>query len=79
MSAWQNFKNARKSTTDKMIGGVCGGLGKATDIPSWLWRAIFLICLLSFGVGIIPYIVLWICMPKEIQNSKLNAPTDLNR
>jgi phage shock protein PspC (stress-responsive transcriptional regulator) len=48
-----------------MIGGVCGGLGKATPVPAWMWRAIFLLCLLSFGFGLIPYIVLWIAMPRE--------------
>ena len=65
MSAWQRLKNAKRSTTDKMVGGVCGGLGEATEIPAWMWRALFLIGLLIFGFGLLPYIVLWICMPKH--------------
>ena len=65
MTTWENLKKARRSSNDKVIGGVCGGLGEATDIPSWIWRVIFFICLLSFGFGIIPYIVLWICMPRD--------------
>ena len=65
MTTWENLKKAKRSSNDKVIGGVCGGLGEATDIPSWIWRVIFLICLLSFGFGIIPYIVLWICMPRD--------------
>lgn len=69
MTTWENFKKARRSSKDKVIGGVCGGLGEATDIPSWIWRVIFLIFLLSFGFGIIPYIVLWICMPQDTEKN----------
>jgi phage shock protein C len=48
-----------------MVGGVCGGLGAATSIPSWMWRAAFLFCLLAFGFGLVLYLVLWICMPGD--------------
>ena len=65
MTTWEDFKKARRSSNDKVIGGVCGGLGEATDIPSWIWRVVFLLFLLSFGFGIIPYIILWICMPRD--------------
>jgi phage shock protein PspC (stress-responsive transcriptional regulator) len=64
MSMWQNLKGATKSSNDRWIGGVCGGLGAATPIPSWMWRVVFLFSLLAFGVGLLLYIVLWICMPK---------------
>ena len=65
MGAWEELKNTRRSRTDKMLGGVCGGLGLTTGIPGWMWRVIFLISTLCFGVGLIPYIILWICVPKE--------------
>ena len=65
MSTWNNLKRMRKSSTDQMIGGVCGGLGAATPIPSWMWRAAFLFCLLAFGFGLVLYLVLWICMPGD--------------
>jgi phage shock protein PspC (stress-responsive transcriptional regulator) len=53
------------SSTDAVIGGVCGGLGASTPMPSWAWRVIFLLGFFSFGIGLIPYVVLWICMPKD--------------
>jgi phage shock protein C len=65
MSLWQNLKQAKRLSGDKWIGGVCGGLGTATDIPSWMWRAAFLFSFLAFGFGLLVYVVLWICMPKE--------------
>jgi phage shock protein C len=65
VSLWQNIKNLKRSSTDKWIGGVCGGLGSATELPSWMWRAILLLLFLAYGVGVLVYLVLWITIPKE--------------
>jgi phage shock protein C len=54
-----------RSRTDRVIGGVCGGLGQSTDLPSWAWRVIFCLTLLYFGVGLLIYILLWIFLPEE--------------
>jgi phage shock protein PspC (stress-responsive transcriptional regulator) len=56
----QQFK---KSTTDKKIAGICGGLGETTPIPSWCWRIFFVAALLVYGLGILLYILLWIFAP----------------
>ncbi len=55
----------RRSRRDKWIGGVCGGLGEITTFPSWTWRLVFALLFLCYGVGLIPYILLWIFVPKE--------------
>lgn len=65
MGVWENLKMAKRSSTDRLIGGVCGGLGEATPIPSWMWRAGFLFSMLAFGAGLLLYVVLWICMPGD--------------
>lgn len=65
MKLWQNLKGMTRSSKDAWIGGVCGGLGAATPLPSWMWRAAFLFALLAYGVGSLLYIVLWICLPDE--------------
>jgi phage shock protein C len=54
-----------RSRTDRVIGGVCGGLGQSTDLPSWAWRVIFCLTLLYFGVGLLIYILLWMFLPQE--------------
>jgi phage shock protein C len=70
----QNWLNRlSRSNTDVWLGGVCGGLGEHTPIPSWCWRGLFLGFTLAFGVALIPYLVLWICMPRA------KAPTGLNK
>jgi phage shock protein C len=59
------LRKLSKSQNDKWIGGVCGGLGQYTPLPSWLWRVVFCCIFLFFGTGLIIYILLWIFMPKE--------------
>lgn len=55
----------RRSRTDRWLGGVCGGLAPATDLPSWLWRLIFLALAVCGGTGVMLYVLLWILVPKE--------------
>ncbi|MEI6737912.1 MAG: PspC domain-containing protein [Pseudomonadota bacterium] len=55
----------RLSTTDKWIGGVCGGLASLTNVPSWSWRILFLLTALLHGIGVLVYILLWIFVPTQ--------------
>jgi phage shock protein C len=52
-----------RSTTDRVIGGVCGGLGAHTGLPSWAWRVIFCATMFYFGIGLLFYLLLWIFIP----------------
>ena len=71
MSEQNWLKRLSKSQDDKLIGGVCGGFGKHTSVPSWVWRFIFCVMFLIYGSGLILYILLWIFMPKESQDTDL--------
>lgn len=60
------MKKLYLSDTDKKIGGVCGGLGEYFDRDSTIFRVLFiLIAILSFGFGIIAYLVLWMVIPRK--------------
>ena len=61
----------RLSTTDKWIGGVCGGLAKQTTIPTWSWRILFLLTALLHGFGVLVYLLLWIFVPVEPNAARL--------
>ena len=61
------IQNLRKSAKDCQIGGVCGGLGEHSPIPSWIWWMFFLVLLLCFGTGFLAYTILWICMPASLK------------
>lgn len=53
-----------RSNSDKMIGGVCGGLAHYFGIDSAIVRLVFVLAVLS-GVSPLVYVVLWIVMPQE--------------
>ena len=59
------INNLRRSVTDNWIGGVCGGLARATGIESWIWRLIFAVLFMFGGTGLLLYILLWIFVPTE--------------
>jgi phage shock protein C len=48
---------------ERMIGGVCGGLGEYFNLDPVLFRLGFLILAFS-GTGILAYLVLWLIVPE---------------
>jgi phage shock protein C len=52
-----------RSGTDRMIGGVCGGLAEYSGIDPLLWR-VGAIALTLLGPGVFVYLLLWVLMPK---------------
>jgi len=62
--------NARlyRSRTDRMIGGVCGGLGQYLGVDPVIVRLFFvLLALGGSGIGGLAYLLLWIIVPYEDQ------------
>jgi phage shock protein C len=60
------YRTFRRSRTDKKLGGVCGGLARYFSIDSTLFRLLYIIlCLASFGAGIVLYITLVLLVPYE--------------
>jgi len=54
----------RKSRTDKMLAGVCGGFAEYLGWDATLVRIIFaLILVSSFGTAVLAYFILAIVMP----------------
>src|SRR4051794_26564538 len=53
----------RRSSTDKMIGGVCGGLADYSGIDPLLWRIGFVALAFAGGSGVLVYLLLWMLMP----------------
>lgn len=58
-------KKLTRSTSDRMIAGVCAGLGNYFDIDSVIVRILFVVLALAGGPGILLYLILWIVMPEE--------------
>jgi len=54
-----------RSLDDRWLGGVSGGLSKATSIPTWAWRILFILTAFLHGLGVLMYILLWVFVPLE--------------
>ena len=60
------MKKLYLSDTNKKIGGVCGGLGEYFDVDPTLVRVIFIfIALLSLGLGVLAYLLIWMIVPRK--------------
>ena len=55
----------RRSRVDRWLGGVCGGLARTYGLESWVWRLIFALFVLTFGFGVVIYLLLWVFVPEE--------------
>jgi phage shock protein PspC (stress-responsive transcriptional regulator) len=64
-----------RSETNKVLGGVCGGLGEVFNIDPTLVRVLFVLAALFGGSGILFYLVLWIVIPSR---SKVSNTSDEN-
>ena len=58
-----NNKRLERDRQNKVIGGVCSGLGNYFEMDPAFWRVLF--CLLFFlgCSGLLIYVILWIVMP----------------
>lgn len=56
-------KRLYRSHTDKVLGGVCGGLGPYLGIDPKLLRIVFVLMALANGIGILIYLLLWLVIP----------------
>ncbi|WP_166442054.1 PspC domain-containing protein [Nakamurella flava] len=54
-----------RSRRDRVIGGVCGGLGHYFEVDPVVLRVAAVLLTLSGGAGVIIYLVAWIAVPVE--------------
>lgn len=59
-------KRLYKSSTDKKVCGVCGGIANYFDVDPTVIRLIWVIFTLVGGSGLIAYIIADIIMPDEM-------------
>jgi len=60
-------RRLERSHTDKLIGGVCGGIAKYLNMDPTLVRILTVLITLFTGVPIILYLVALLVMPEESQ------------
>jgi phage shock protein C len=58
-------KRLYRSRKDKILGGVCGGMGKYFQVDPVFCRLLWVLALFLGGAGILVYIIAWIIIPLE--------------
>lgn len=58
-----SLKSFRLLPQKEWIGGVCAGLAYWLGAPLWLVRLVWGAAFFFYGVGLIPYLLLWIFVP----------------
>ena len=61
----ENSNRLYRSNTDKVIGGVSGGLADYLSIDVVIVRVLFVLLVLFGGSGVLVYIILWIAIPDQ--------------
>lgn len=59
-------KRLFRSRKDRILGGVCGGLGNYLNVDPVLVRVVWALLFFAAGVGLLAYILAWIIIPEEI-------------
>ena len=59
------MKRLYRSRDERMIWGICGGLGKYFDVDPTIVRVIAVLTLFLAGFGILAYIILRFVIPLE--------------
>ena len=70
----ETYRKLYRSRNERMIAGVCGGLGEYFNIDPTLIRILFVFLALAGGPGLVAYIVLLVVVPEEPLSSE-NKPT----
>ena len=58
-------KRIYKNREKKMLCGVCAGVAEYFDIDPIIPRIAWAVALFCYGVGLVPYIVCWLVLPRE--------------
>ncbi len=54
-----------RSRSERILGGVAGGLGSYFGVDPVIFRLVFLVLSLFSGFGFVVYFVLWLLLPLE--------------
>jgi phage shock protein PspC (stress-responsive transcriptional regulator) len=63
--ATSNIKRLYRSTTDRVLGGVCAGIGNYFNLDPTLIRVAWVVGFFAAGIGFLAYLIAWIIIPEE--------------
>jgi phage shock protein PspC (stress-responsive transcriptional regulator) len=69
-------RRLERSRSDRVIGGVCGGVAKYLNMDPTLVRVLTVFLVLFFGFPLIAYLIALFVMPEEDPNARNYPPVD---
>ena len=60
-----NARRLYRSRSERILAGVCGGIGTYFDVDPVLIRVVFVVAALATGAGLLAYLLLLILTPLE--------------
>lgn len=71
----RDVRRLRRSSTDRYVAGVAGGLGRHLDVDPTIIRVVLVVLALFGGAGLIIYGAVWLLVPEDDSE---RAPIDVN-
>lgn len=68
-SRHSRMRKLYRSRTDRVLGGVCGGLGDYFQIDPVIIRLLFVLLAFVSGIGILLYVIAWLIIPSNPHES----------
>lgn len=63
-------KRMYRDTDNRILGGVCSGLGAYFNTDPWIFRVLFIVFAIFFLSGFIIYLILWIAIPEALTSAQ---------
>ena len=67
------IRKVYRSRQNRVISGICGGLGEYFNVDPVLIRVIWVVTILAWGAGIIAYLIAWLAIPLNPEDKKINT------
>jgi phage shock protein PspC (stress-responsive transcriptional regulator) len=68
----RDLSRLRRSSTDRHVAGVAGGLGRHLDIDPVILRVAFVVLTLTGGAGLLFYLACWLVVPSDDDGATLD-------
>jgi phage shock protein C len=69
-------KKLHRSNDQRMLAGVCGGLGEYFNTDPTIVRLLFVAFSLLAGGGVLLYLILWLLIPQEPTTEVPEVPAE---
>ncbi|WP_067139185.1 PspC domain-containing protein [Oceanivirga salmonicida] len=66
------MKKIYRSKKDRMIFGVCGGLGEYFEVDPSIIRIVWIFSCAFFGLTILPYFIIAVILPEDPRTGQCN-------